>query len=241
MGIFNDDLSPNQTIGGKGEKGDRGPRGLRGSRGPKGDQGDQGAQGPRGVQGLKGDKGDQGNQGPRGIQGLKGDRGIRGDKGDKGDQGGQGPRGVQGIKGERGPKGDQGDKGDQGPKGDQGANSFYDNTIHRRLEIGNNLIVSLTNLKTKPDGNPDIDTISYYDLPSALKEQFYPCSTISRSVTTATTSSISIYTSDIRSDERCHFFVQILGTTILTSLNLTRTRGLTTTTSYKAAFTLVQS
>ena len=204
MGIFNGHLSPNQTIGGKGEKGDRGPGGLRGSRGLKGDQGDQGVQGPKGSQGSKGDqgdKGDKGDQGPRGVQGL----GTRGDKGDKDDQG---SRGVQGLKGDRGPKGDQ---GDQGPKGDQGPNSSYDNTIYRRSEIGNKLSVAITNLDTKPDGTPNIDTKSYYDLPLALKKQFYPRSTISRSVTTATTSSIATYATDIRSDEQCHFFIRIQG------------------------------
>ena len=184
MGIFNDDLSPNQTIGDKGEKGDRGPRGVRGSRGLKGDQGDKGDHGPKGDRGLKGDQGDKGDQGPRGVQGLKGDRG---------------------------PKGDKGDQGDQGPKGDQGPNSSYDNTIYRRSEIENTLSVAITNLNTKPDGSPDIDTTSYYNVPSALKKQFYPCSTISRSVITATRNSIAIYATDICNDEQCYFFIQIQG------------------------------
>ena len=164
MGIFNDDLSPNQTIGGKGEKGDRGPRGLKGNPGSKGDQG------------LKGD------------QGPKGDRGLRGIKGN------------------------QGLKGDQGPKGDQGVDSSYDNTIYRRSTIGNGLNISITNPQVKPDGSLNEGNISYYDLPSATKERLFPCAMVLRAMTTGTTSSISIYMSDIRSDEQCHFFVQIQGT-----------------------------
>ena len=45
-----------------------------------------------------------------------------------------------------------------------------------------------------------------------LKKQLFPCATVLRAMTTGTTSSISIYMSDIRSDEQCHFFVQIQGT-----------------------------
>ena len=63
----------------------------------------------------------------------------------------------------------------------------------------------------KPDGNPNEGNISYYDLPSATKKQLFPCATVLRAMTTGTTSSISIYMSDIRSDEQCHFFVQIQG------------------------------
>ena len=188
MGIFNDDLSPNQTIDGKGDqglKGDRGPRGLKGNQGPKGDQG---------LRGIKG------NQGPKGDQGLKGDQGPKGDQG------------LRGIKGNQGPKGDQGLKGDQGPKGDQGADSSYDNTIYRRSTIGNGLNVSITNPQVKPDGSLNEGNISYYDLPSATKKQLFPCAMVLRAMTTGTTSSISIYMSDIRSDEQCHFFVQIRGT-----------------------------
>ena len=64
----------------------------------------------------------------------------------------------------------------------------------------------------KPDGSLNEGNISYYDLPSATKKQLFPCATVLRAMTTGTTSSISIYMSDIRSDVQCHFFVQIQGT-----------------------------
>ena len=89
----------------------------------------------------------------------------------KGDPGPKGVPGNPGPKGDQGNPGPKGDPGNQGPKGDQGANSSYDNTIYRRSVVGDGLSISLTNLQTKPDGNPDANTMSYYDLPSALKEQ----------------------------------------------------------------------
>ena len=57
------------------------------------------------------------------------------------------------------------------PRGQPGTNTSYDNTIYRKSEIGNS--VAITNLHTKPGGSQSIDTASYYDLPSVLKEHFY--------------------------------------------------------------------
>ena len=61
----------------------------------------------------------------------------------------------------------------------------------------------------KSDGSPNEGNISYYDLPSATKKQLFLCATVLRAMTTGTTSSISIYMSDIRSGEQWYFFVQI--------------------------------
>ena len=148
-------------------------------------------------------KGEKGDRGPRG---LKGSQGLKGDQGPKGDQGLKGDRGLRGIKGNQGPK------GDQGLKGDQGVGSSYDNTIYRRSTIGNGLNVSITNPQVKPDGSLNEENISYYDTTPSIKRQLFPCAMVLRAMTTGTTSSISIYMSDIRSDEQCHFFVQIQGT-----------------------------
>ena len=112
----------------------------------------------------------------------------------------------------RGPAGPQGIRGPAGAQGEPGSDASYDNTIYRRSTIGNGLNVSITNPQLKPDGSPNEGNISYYDLPSATKKQLFPCATVLRAMTTGTTSSISIYMPDIRSDEQCHFFVQIQGT-----------------------------
>ena len=74
------------------------------------------------------------------------------------------------------------------------------------------LNVSLTNVQVKPDGKPDEENIRYYDTTPSIKRQLFPCATVLRVMTTVRTSSISIYMSDLRADERCHFFIQIQGT-----------------------------
>ncbi len=169
----------------KGEKGDQGEVGAEGPQGPQGETGPQGAQGPQGETGLQGPQGLQGETGPQGPPGVDGEDGLdgiscwdldssgtcevatedlnednectpldcKGEKGDQGEQGEVGPEGPQGPQGEQGPQGAQGETGPQGPQGLQG-------------EIGPQGPVGPIG-PAGPAGEDGLDGISCWDLDSS--------------------------------------------------------------------------